>query len=185
MSTIILSQKIINNLYKINDTSNDILQSLCKYILQMIQSNQSNVSMDKLSKYEDILASIATLLFEAARIQANLDQFKMTLQDIGLDKEYMDILYILYEQHYETFIQHANHISIDFPAIVGMEWRLDYKVRSKHGGRENIPLFLISLQVKDRGLIRYVDMSATQQELEDLLGKVRDAVKQVERVTKS
>lgn len=33
------------------------------------------------------------------------------------------------------------------PEIVDIEWRLDYVVRSKHGGRENYPLFLISLKV--------------------------------------
>ncbi len=97
------------------------------------------------------------------------------------------------------------------PEIVDVEWRLDYVVRSKHGGRENYPQFIIylkvtpqplwicrtepalervilisvglfDLQVKDRGLVRNIVFGANQEELEDLLGKVRDAVKQVDRL---
>lgn len=80
------------------------------------------------------------------------------------------------------FLYFYTIIGISFPSIVGIDWRLDYTVRSKHGGRENVPMFFISLQIKERGLIRYVDMIATQEELQDMLSKVRDAVKQVDRV---
>ncbi len=99
-----------------------------------------------------------------------------------MSAEVIDFLTAVYEQHNDVLIEQLSQIGISFPAIVGIDWRLDYSVRSKHGGRENTPLFMVSLQVKDRGIIRYVDMIATQEELQDLLAKVKDAVKQVERV---
>jgi hypothetical protein len=43
-------------------------------------------------------------------------------------------------------------------------------------------MFFVSLQVKDRGLIHNIDMIASREELQDMLSKVKDAVKQVERV---
>lgn len=71
---------------------------------------------------------------------------------------------------------------IAVPSIVDINWRLDYNVRSKQGGRENKALYFISLKIKDRGIIRSIDMIANQEELQDLFNRVRDAVKQVERV---
>ena len=61
---------------------------------------------------------------------------------------------------------------INAPAIIGVDWRLDYSIRSKNAGRENVPLFFVSLKVKDRGLIRDVNMIATLEELQDMLSKV-------------
>ena len=68
--------------------------------------------------------------------------------------------------------------------IVDIKWRLDYNVRSKQGGKTNAPIYFVSLTLKDRGLLRNVDMIATQEELQDLYDKVRDATKQIERVLK-
>jgi len=43
-----------------------------------------------------------------------------------------------------TFIFYTG---ISFPRIVGMKWRLDYSIRSKTLGKENIPMFHIALEV--------------------------------------
>lgn len=72
-------------------------------------------------------------------------------------------------------------IGISAPMIVDIDWRLDYSIRSKHGGRNNIPMYFVCLKVKDRGLIRNIEMIASLEEMQDLLASVRDAVKQVER----
>jgi polycomb group RING finger protein 4 len=73
-------------------------------------------------------------------------------------------------------------LGINLPMIVDIDWRLDYSVRSRQGGAVNKPMFFVCLKVKDRGLLRNIDMIASQEELQDLHNKVRDAVKQVERV---
>lgn len=62
------------------------------------------------------------------------------------------------------------------PSIVGIDWRLDYSIRSKNAGRENTTMFYVALRVKDRGVIRDINMMATMEELQDLLSKVRRLV---------
>ena len=65
---------------------------------------------------------------------------------------------------------------------------MDYSVRSKHGGQDNTPLFLLCLKLKEPNNsdeIRNVEIIATQDELQDMLAKVKDAVKQVERIVVS
>lgn len=72
-------------------------------------------------------------------------------------------------------------IGIAAPTIVGVDWRIDYAIRSKSIGKINAPMFFVSLKIFDRGLYRYITMTATSEELQDLLSKVKDAVKQADR----
>lgn len=71
---------------------------------------------------------------------------------------------------------------IQLPRLVGVEWRLDYAIRSKILGKENVPLFFVGLKVKEGKEEKDIRFLATLEEMQDLLAKVRDAVKQVERV---
>lgn len=81
-----------------------------------------------------------------------------------------------------------------------IKWRLDYSIRSKTLGKENIPMFHIALQVAANSTtttssssntnnvhtdITEVTFLATLEELQDLLSKVKDAIKQVDRVLKA
>jgi hypothetical protein len=99
----------------------------------------------------------------------------------------------LYTQHQENIITHLETTGaiscfpllllpttphpfatgISAPMIVDIDWRLDYSIRSKHGGRNNIPMYFVCLKVKDRGLIRNVEMIASLEEMQDLLSSVR------------
>lgn len=56
-----------------------------------------------------------------------------------------------------------------------MDWRLDYSIRSKHGGRKNAAMYFVVLKVKDRGLPREIQMMASYEDLQDMLAKVIDA----------
>ena len=58
------------------------------------------------------------------------------------------------------------------PTIIGVDWRLDYSIKSKNAGRENASMFFVSLKVKDRGVVREINMIASIEELQDLLSKV-------------
>jgi hypothetical protein len=45
-----------------------------------------------------------------------------------------------------------------------------------------VPIFFVNLKLKERGIVRDVELIASQEELLDLVAKVRDAVKQTERI---
>lgn len=69
--------------------------------------------------------------------------------------------------------------------IVDIEWRLDYHIRSKNAGRDNLPIYFLSLKVKDGDRIKDVNMVASFEEVQDLLAKLKDATKQVDRILAS
>ena len=50
---------------------------------------------------------------------------------------------------------------------------MDYSIKSKNAGRENASMFFVSLKVKDRGVVREINVIASIEELQDLLSKVR------------
>jgi hypothetical protein len=115
-------------------------------------------------------------------LDADLTIFRAIFNEHGVSADVTNALSELFSQHRDTLIQHMLATGIALPEIVDIDWRLDYNVRSKQGGRENKALYFVSLKVKDRGLVRSIDLVANQEELQDMFNKVRDAVKQVERV---
>jgi hypothetical protein len=67
-------------------------------------------------------------------------------------------------------------LGISLPQLVGVEWRLDYAIRSKQLGKENVPMFFVTLKLKHTDSIRDVTFLATLEEMQDLLSKVRARV---------
>ncbi len=95
------------------------------------------------------------------------------MQEQGVPDEVMEILVAFYQQQQETIINHLSRIGISFAQIVGVDWRLDYMVRSKTTGRENIPMFHVSLHVMEQNEEqREVKFLASLEEMQDLLSKV-------------
>lgn len=127
--------------------------------------------------------------------------YRTALRDQGANDKVAAIFSEFFDKHKLTLFTHLSstgtvHITsiftnivmmragISAPSIVGIDWRLDYSVRSKHAGQENTAMFILCLKVHERNTneIRNVEIVATQEEVQDMLSKVRDAVKQVERV---
>lgn len=90
-----------------------------------------------------------------------------------MSEELAGLICDLYEQHSGTLISHMEATGIAFPELLGMDWRLDYSIRSKHGGRKNAAMYFVVLRVRDRGLPREVQMMASYEDLQDMLAKVR------------
>lgn len=79
-----------------------------------------------------------------------------------------------------------------FPHIVDVDWRLDYFIRSSNMEKVNTPVYLLSLKTKTTRELstessengrnnENINFTCTQEQLQDLLFKLKDAVKQVER----
>ena len=172
---------------------------ICKYFLQHVIAGKSTIEIS--DDVEDSLCAISSLLLEAARTKANAAQVHSILIEQGIHSSLLYLLSIwlthnisgvgstiaksiseLYHQHQNSIVEHLEKIGISHPTIVGMDWRLDYSVKSKHGGKVNSPNFLVCLRVKDGGLPRDIDWVATPEDMQDMLSKVKDAIKQVDRV---
>ena len=60
---------------------------------------------------------------------------------------------------------------------------MDYYIKSSSLERVDVPIFFISLITEENdGTQKSIDFAATQEELQHLVNKIRDAAKQLERV---
>ncbi len=67
--------------------------------------------------------------------------------------------------------------------VVDVDWRLDYYIKSNTVERVDVPVFFVALTVQDADdSTRVVQFSASLQELQDLLAKLQDAAKNIERI---
>ncbi len=101
------------------------------------------------------------------------------------------MLCAFYSQQQETLINFLAKIGINFAQVVGIDWRLDYDVKSKDTGKDGLPVFYVTLQVvggstasstSGSSHVQAISFTASLEELNDLLAKVRDAVKEVDRI---
>jgi len=157
-----------------------IIGMICKYFLQHILTGKSTIELN--DDIEDNLCAISSLLLEAARTKASSIQVHNILIEQGVGTSIAKIISDLYNQHQQSIIEHLEKIGISHPTIVGIDWRLDYGVRSKHSGKVNNHNYLVCLRVKEGGLPRDIDFIASPEDLQDMLSKVKDAIKQTERV---
>ncbi len=179
MENIAISSKAASVLGDLDLVDADKLGSLCKCFLQSVVTGSSKIAIS--DEDEPMLRAISTLLLEAAKVRVEPSVVATILRENGSTSNAY-VLVDLYTQHQTTLISHMEATGIAAPSIVGIDWRLDYSVRSKHGGRENIPMFFVTLNVQDRGVIRDIDMIASQEEMKDMLSRVKEAVRSVGKV---
>jgi polycomb group RING finger protein 4 len=78
----------------------------------------------------------------------------------------------------------------NYPHIVDVHWRLNFFMKSQSVDKENNPIFLLRFDTEVPGQIPLVDQPRQQSiefscntwEMVDLVQKLRDAVKQFERI---
>ncbi|KAK7110527.1 COMM domain-containing protein 3-like [Littorina saxatilis] len=73
------------------------------------------------------------------------------------------------------------------PHIVDVDWRLDYYIKSNHMERINEAVYLISLKTEVPGQteLQEVQFSCSLEQLQDLVGKLKDATKCLEKQAQS
>lgn len=81
-----------------------------------------------------------------------------------------------------------NTTTFTFPHIVDVDWRLDYYIKSNTVEKVNSPTYFISLKTNQPhkpgqpdDAEGKVEFTCTMEQLQDLVTKLKDATKQVER----
>eukprot|EP01133_Synstelium_polycarpum_P010860 gene10860-12650_t len=69
-----------------------------------------------------------------------------------------------------------------FPHVIDVNWRLDYFMKSNSMEKINTPVYLVNLTTeKEEGEKGHIEFACTLDQLQDLVFKLRDAQKQIER----
>ena len=84
------------------------------------------------------------------------------------------------------FLSELAKTTFGFPRVVGVEWRIDYVVKSRHLEKNYQPGYIVTLHTVDKqGEPKDVTFACSVEELTDLVDNLRDATKQVARIVKT
>jgi hypothetical protein len=114
---------------------------------------------------------------------------RSTLLEYGVSDEICALIvqgYCAQRDSLVNYLEKSGSPGKGIPEIVDIDWRLDYCLNSRNTSAATptppLPRFFITLTVRDFATLREVQMIASEEELQDLLTKISDGIKQVDRL---
>ncbi|XP_015462734.2 COMM domain-containing protein 3 isoform X1 [Astyanax mexicanus] len=127
-----------------------------------------------------------TFILEAVKQNADKSTISSCLEDVKFDSEKVETFYTSYQINKRNLENLLSSIDRCPPHITDASWRLEYCIKNGHVHKVNQPSYLISFDVENgerEGTSSEVNFSCTLEQLQDLVGKLKDAAKSVERAT--
>ncbi|NXJ77979.1 COMD3 protein, partial [Trogon melanurus] len=129
-------------------------------------------------------AAAATCILEAGKQKADISAISTCLEDCKLDKERIEQFCTEYQcRKLVTVVSFS--IGRSPLHITDVSWGLEYQIKSNQLHKTYQPSYLVTLNVEngDSGSHPDVSFSCTMEQLQDLVGKLKDAAKSLERAT--
>ncbi|NXX65420.1 COMD3 protein, partial [Spizella passerina] len=135
-------------------------------------------------------AAAAMCILEAGKQKADISAISTCLEDCKLDKERIEQFCTEYQKMTFSFsIELVTVVSSSIGRsplhITDVSWRLEYQIKNNQLHKTYQPSYLVTLNVEnsDSGSHPDVSFSCTMEQLQDLVGKLKDAAKSLERAT--
>uniref|UniRef100_A0A8C2IFZ7 COMM domain-containing protein 3 n=1 Tax=Cyprinus carpio TaxID=7962 RepID=A0A8C2IFZ7_CYPCA len=126
-----------------------------------------------------------TFILEGVKQNADKSTISSCLEDVKFLNERVDTFYISFQKNKRKLESLLSSIDTCPPHITDAEWRLEYCIKYSHVHKVNQPSYLISLNTERAGASSEINFSCTMDQLQDLVGKMKDAAKSLERATQS
>merc|ERR1712131_12779 len=127
-----------------------------------------------------------TCILEGVKHNADKSTVSSCLDDLRFEAERIDAFYTLFQKHKGDLETLLSSIGRCPPHINDASWRLEYRIKNGHVHKVNEPSYLIALNVENGdmgGSSEDVRFSCTMEQLQDLVGKMKDAAKSLEKAT--
>ncbi|KAH3757748.1 HCaRG family protein [Pelomyxa schiedti] len=126
---------------------------------------------------------LVSIVLEAAKENLDVSALKGLLEDQAMKPANVEYVCSRYEERVMqirgTLLSHS---TFNFPHIVALDWRLDFYIKSNSIERAPCPVYFIRLTTLETGgKTGFIEFTCSWEELQDLLNKLKDATKQVER----
>ncbi|CAL8311578.1 unnamed protein product [Merluccius merluccius] len=131
-------------------------------------------------------AAATTFILEGVKQNADKSSISSCLEEFTFDAERIEIFFKSYQKHKEELEGVLANIGSQLPHINDVSWRLQYHMKNGHVHKVNEPFYLLSLNVEDggpEGSAKDINFSCTVEQLQDLVGKMKDAAKSLEKAT--
>ncbi|XP_006020225.1 COMM domain-containing protein 3 isoform X1 [Alligator sinensis] len=130
-------------------------------------------------------AAAATCILEAGKQKADKSAISAYLEDCKFDRERIEQFCSEYQKNKDTLEIMLGSIGRCPPHITDVSWRLEYQIKTNQLHKTYRPAYLMTLNVENSGSGSHTDVnfSCTMEQLQDLVGKLKDAAKSLERAT--
>jgi polycomb group RING finger protein 4 len=127
-------------------------------------------------------SSLLTFFLEVAKHDRDPTALRHILEDCKFSSDRVEQVVSSYEKHKSQVRAVLARIGSNPPHIVDVSWRLDYYIKNNHVSRISQPVYLINLTTEsDQSVKSGVQLACSRDQLQDLVGKLREACKSLER----
>ncbi|XP_076750603.1 COMM domain-containing protein 3 [Xylocopa sonorina] len=187
-----LSRDTIDGLFNIlnrNVFTDDNFQQILEMAVSYIHENPAEIkciiktSDSKPILTKKIFADVVCLLVEATRQNLDEENLKNFLNFIHIDETRSKKLCEVYCHNKAAIQSQLELIGNNPPHIVDIDWHLDYCVKLDTCNSLGVPLYHVRFSTKEYETTSHVTFSCTIQQLQELVFKLKDAIRYSERLT--
>ncbi|KAF7668132.1 hypothetical protein LDENG_00031170 [Lucifuga dentata] len=187
-----LSESVQRGLHSLADPS--VFDSISFPVLvdvsfrSLLSSHADTALLDQpeLKQMDQILlkqshTAATTFILEAVKQNADKSTISSCLEEVTFSAERIEIFYNAYQKHKKELDRLLASIGRRPPQITDVSWRLQYHIKNGQVHKVNEPFYMISLNTENEGSSEDINFSCTMEQLQDLVGKLKDAAKSVEK----
>ncbi|XP_054479050.1 COMM domain-containing protein 3 [Anoplopoma fimbria] len=124
-----------------------------------------------------------TFILEAVKQNADKSTISSCLEELSFSADRIEIFFSTHQKHRKELERLLASIGRCPPKINDASWRLQYHVKNGQVDKVNEPFYLISLNTENKGPSEDINFTCTVEQLQDLVGKLKDAAKSVEKAS--
>ncbi|XP_040921538.1 COMM domain-containing protein 3 [Toxotes jaculatrix] len=128
-------------------------------------------------------AAATTFILEAVKQNADKSTMSSCLEELTFSAERTETFYSTYQKHKKEVGRLLESIGRRPPQINDVSWRLQYHMKNGQVDKVNEPFYLLSLNTENEGSSEDISFTCTMEQLQDLVGKLKDAAKSVEKAS--
>ncbi|XP_076652855.1 COMM domain-containing protein 3 isoform X2 [Halictus rubicundus] len=177
------------NISNVNMITDDNFLQILDAVVSHLQANPIDTSSivkavdSKVILTKKIFADMLCLFVKAAQHDLDEESLKNLLYQMCSNEQRRKKLCEAYISNKKTIQSRLESISSNLPHIVDVDWHLDYRVKLDTCNSLGVPLYHVQLSTKEHERINHVTFSCTIQQLQELVFKLKDAIRYSEKLT--
>ncbi|RLU16584.1 hypothetical protein DMN91_010652 [Ooceraea biroi] len=168
-----------------DETFWQLLDTVVSYICRNTNDTKSITSLypSKPDLIKAAVANISCLFVEAARHDYDEESLRIFLQDEHISGQRTEKLCNAYANSKLDIQTQLELTGDNVPHIVDIDWRLHHCVKVSTCRSVSMPIYNIRLSLKKSSEIKYITFTCTIQQLQELVYKLKDIVRHVEKMS--
>lgn len=166
-----------------DDVFQQVLENVISQISKSTVDSGTIKCESKQIEYKSAFANVTCLFVEAARRNLDQEALEVFLTNTKIFGHRVKKLCELYDCNKKAIQAQLESIGYGSPHIVDIDWRLDYCIKVDTCNSVGVPLYRVRFTTRKHEVGKNVTFTCTIQQLQDLVSKLKDAVRHIEKLT--